>query len=443
MTSLFAIVALLLINGFFVAAEFALVKAKAVRIETLATEGSASARLTVAIQQNLEAYLAACQLGITMASLGLGWVGEPAVAALLEPLFSSMGMPEEVLHTVAFLVGFLLFSSLHIVIGEQVPKTFAIRQAEQVSLWVAYPLYWSYMLVWPLNWLLNWASRSLLSLFNVEEATHGDVYTEGELKDLVSNTQEHGSMEQEKAQMLHNLLDFDQQDLASVMIPRKAVTVLDTSQPGTELEQIILQSKHSRYPLIDTSSGEIHGVILSKSILRAMHSTAPFDWTRLSEHVVPALVVPDSLKIVSMFEMMRARKSHMALVVDEYGDFVGIVTLEDLLEEIVGDIEDETDGLANAAPIEVLGVESWRVSGLASLIDVQRATGLSAEASLDANSISGLLIDRLQRLPSVGDVIREGEFTLCVSELDQRRIKTIDIEKCSNDEYPDPTETSK
>ncbi|MBT8129656.1 MAG: DUF21 domain-containing protein, partial [Gammaproteobacteria bacterium] len=174
-SSVIVIIILLAANGFFVAAEFALVKARGFRIEALAAEGSAAARLTVRIQTNLEAYLAACQLGITMASLGLGWVGEPAVAALLEPLFHSLGMPDRILHTTAFIAGFLMFSSLHIVVGEQVPKTLAIRKAEPVSLWVAYPLHFSYLAVFPLNWMLNKASSMILGLLNVQEATHADV----------------------------------------------------------------------------------------------------------------------------------------------------------------------------------------------------------------------------------------------------------------------------
>ena len=172
--NLIAIVLLLAANGFFVAAEFALVKARGFRIETLAEEGSASARLNVRIQANLEAYLTTCQLGITMASLGLGWVGEPAVAALLEPLFHSLGMPDRILHTTAFITGFLIFSSLHIVVGEQVPKTLAIRKAEPVSLWVAYPLHFSYLAVLPLNWLLNKASSMILRSLTVAEASHAD-----------------------------------------------------------------------------------------------------------------------------------------------------------------------------------------------------------------------------------------------------------------------------
>ena len=173
--NLVAVVLLLIANGFFVAAEFSLVKARNFRLDTLAKQGSASAKMTLRIQANLESYLAACQLGITMASLGLGWVGEPAVAALLEPLFSWLGMPDHILHTAAFLVGFLIFSSLHIVVGEQVPKTFAIRKAEPVATWCAYPLHATYLMVYPLNWLLNASSRSILSMFEHYQHIHKQV----------------------------------------------------------------------------------------------------------------------------------------------------------------------------------------------------------------------------------------------------------------------------
>jgi CBS domain containing-hemolysin-like protein len=176
--NMIAIIALLAANGFFVAAEFSLVKARGFRIETLASEGSSAASLSLRMQQNLEAYLAACQLGITMASLGLGWVGEPAVSVLLEPLFHKLGMPEAILHSMSFLIGFLLFSSLHIVVGEQVPKTLAIRKAEPIALWVAYPLHITYLLVYPLNWLLNATTRKILSLFKVAEVPIADRHGE-------------------------------------------------------------------------------------------------------------------------------------------------------------------------------------------------------------------------------------------------------------------------
>ena len=205
MYSVIAIVLLLAINAFFVAAEFALVKAKSFRIDLLAQQGGKSAILTQRIQANLESYLAACQLGITMASLGLGWAGEPVIAALLEPIFHSIGMPDNLIHPISFILGFLIFSSLHIVVGEQVPKTFAIRKAEPVSMWTSYPLHWFYLMAYPLNWLLNKASGSILALFNVEEATHADVLSDEEIRGIINTSEEHGDLKTDKALMLHNM----------------------------------------------------------------------------------------------------------------------------------------------------------------------------------------------------------------------------------------------
>ncbi len=428
MTNLAAIVALLAINGFFVAAEFALVKARGFRLENLAATGSAAAQLTVRIQTNLEAYLAACQLGITMASLGLGWVGEPAVAALLEPMFAAMGVPDAVLHTSAFLLGFLLFSSLHIVIGEQVPKTFAIRRAEQVSLWVAYPLHCSYLLVWPLNWLLNNASRGILSLFNVEEATHGEIFSGDELKGMVSSSKDHGSIEQDKADMLHNLFEFDQRSVGRVMIPRKLVRVLDVAASPEANQRTVIESGHSRFPLIDSSNNdEFLGVVLAKIIYLAMIEKQQAPWQRLKDYCRSPLIVLENQKIAQLFELMRAKRKHFAFVVDEYGAFSGIVTLEDLLEEIVGDIEDETDVAQPTAQIRQIGELNWQVDGMLSLADLERAIGLEVEDELQANSVSGLVMERLNRMPLVGDMFNEGVYTIKVLDMIDRRVGSVEI----------------
>lgn len=347
MTSIAIIITLLALNAFFVAAEFALVKARGLRIESLAATGNNCAKLTVRIQENLEAYLAACQLGITMASLGLGWIGEPAVAALLKPLFSLAGISESLTHTVSFILGFLIFSSLHIVVGEQVPKTFAIRRAEQVSLRIAYPLHLAYLIVWPLNWCLNKTSAAILSWLNVAEATHGDVFTDEELKHLVCASHEHGNIEQQKATMLRNLFEFDQNSVQRVMIPRHDICTLDIAQDAETNRRIVFASGHSRFPLIDGSWGDqILGVILVKALHRAISKPTQNTidpWSNLKDYCRPALVIPESQKTASLFDLMREQRNHLALVVDESGKLSGIVTLEDLLEEIVGDIEDETD----------------------------------------------------------------------------------------------------
>ncbi len=433
--SLVAVVLLLVANGFFVAAEFALVKARGFRIEALANGGSAAARLTMRIQGELEAYLAACQLGITMASLGLGWVGEPAVAALLEPMFHAMGVPDAMLHTIAFIVGFLIFSSLHIVVGEQVPKTFAIRKAEPVSLWVAYPLHFSYLAVWPLNWLLNRASGSLLALFGVQEATHADVYSGEELKGLVATSKEHGHLQHEHADMLQNLFEFDQRLVGRVMIPRNAAHWLDVAGDAEANLALIRDTGHSRFPVIDGGNDDaIVGILLTKDVYRALMEGESHPWQDLRRFCREPLIVPETQRVARLFELMQQRRAHMAFVVDEYGAFIGLVTLEDLLEEIVGEIHDETDEAGSAIAIRELEPGRWEADGLVSLGDLARATGLRLPPELDANTLSGLFMDRLARMPEPDDEILEGAYRLRVVGVEGRRVGLTVIDRLAGEE---------
>ena len=432
--NLVAVVLLLAANAFFVAAEFSLVKARGFRLQGVAQGGSAGARLTLRIQARLESYLAACQLGITMASLGLGWVGEPAVAALLEPLFSMWGVPEPALHTAAFAVGFLIFSALHIVIGEQVPKTFAIRRAEPVAVWCAYPLHVAYLLVYPLNWLLNVSSRSILSAFNVEEVSHADVLSGEELKGMVQDSREHGEIEHKKADMLHNLFEFDQRSVGRVMIPRSAMNVLDISAPPEHNLAIIRDSGHSRFPLIDTGrKEEVLGMVLAKDLHTAVLNGDSEPWCSLPAFCREPLLVPESQRVSQLFDSMRRHRAHMALVIDEYGALSGIVTLEDLLEEIVGEIQDETDVEDEQTTLSEIDTDSWRADGLLSLSDIERAIGLKVPAELDANTLSGLFMERLSRMPRTGDSIIEDDFYLTVESLEDKRVGEVLIERLSDD----------
>ena len=239
-TSLLIAVFLLAANGFYVAAEFALVKSRGFRIDALAAEGRVGAALTQHILKNIEAYLACCQLGITMASLGLGWVGEPTVAALLTPLLEPLGMPEQAVHVTAFIVGFLVFSSLHIVVGEQVPKTLAIREPEPVSLWIAWPLQISFVVFFPLNWLLNNASRAILRLLGVREASHYDVLTNAEIEGLVDVSAEHGKVEERQAEYIHNLFRFSELEVADIMVHRTSMYSANAAEPiDTIIDQIL------------------------------------------------------------------------------------------------------------------------------------------------------------------------------------------------------------
>jgi CBS domain containing-hemolysin-like protein len=431
MVDLIAIILLLIINGFFVAAEFALVKVKPFRIEKLAESGGPSARMAAKIINNLESYLATCQLGITMASLGLGWVAEPAVEAFLTPIFNQMGIPEELLHTVSFLVGFLLFSSLHIIIGEQVPKSYAIRRADTVSLWVAYPLHITFLMVWPLNWALDKASKSILSLFKVEEATHGEIYTDDELQDLVSSSRNHGSIEHVKAEMLNNIFEFDSRCVSDIMVPDHLVKVLDLSASQQENRQIIVESNHSRFPLIDSANNnKIKGIVLVKTIYSALIEEETSDaLMNLSDYCLPPFIVPEKQKLSPLFEQMRQDRNHIAIVVDEYGSFSGIVTLEDLLEEIVGDIEDETDDVGTKPTFTKVSDNTWKVDGRLSLSDFNRKTGLSLGGSNKANTLSGLVVEKLGRFPLIDDIIIEGDYKISVLTITEHHADTVLIEQ--------------
>ena len=427
--SLIAVVILLIANGFFVAAEFALVKARGFRIEALANSGSSAAKLTVRIQSHLEAYLAACQLGITMASLGLGWVGEPAVAALLEPMFHWVGVPDSILHTTAFITGFLIFSSLHIVIGEQVPKTFAIRKAEVVSVWISYPLHFTYMLVYPLNWILNWSSGSLLALFGVEEATHAEVFSSDEFKGMVATSQEHGALEYDKANMLNNLFEFDQRHIGRVMIPVNSVDLLDVTDPEEENLRKIRDGGHSRFPVVDGGrDNEIVGLLLTNDLYSAMLDGEEKPWSDLRRFCRQPMVVPESQRVSTLFEDMRSNRAHMAFVIDEYGKFLGIITLEDLLEEIVGEIEDETDAEESTMPITLLEEGKWQADGLASLGDIEKVVGLIVPTEEEANSLSGLLMNQLERMPAPGDTIEIDNFRLTIQDIEDLRVGQVIIE---------------
>jgi CBS domain containing-hemolysin-like protein len=419
---LFLIVLLLAANGFFVAAEFALVKAKASRLDLLAEQGSASARLNTHIRDHLESYLAACQLGITMASLGLGWVGEPTVAAILEPPFHAMGLSEEVLHTTAFVVGFVIFSSLHIIVGEQVPKTLAIRKPEPVALWVAYPLHVFYRLTSPLNWALNGATAWILRIFGVEQATHADVFTDSEIRTLIQSSEEHGELDTGRAAMLQNLFDFGERTASEVMLPRGKVDVLDINADAETNARIMLETGHSRFPVVDTAPNKLIGVVLAKDVFNATLAGDPAPWGTLRRFVRDPLFVPATIPVQKVFEMMRGRSAHMAFVVDEYGEFVGLVTLEDLLEEIVGDISDELDDKVSEYAVRQVDGH-WEAHGLAPIADVEKATGLEVPPDIEGRTLSGLFAAMLDRLPERGDTVELGNHRLTVVEMKDRHVE--------------------
>ncbi len=419
---------LLVANAFFVAAEFALVKLKSFRIDALVESGSRSARLTQKIHQNLEPYLAACQLGITMASLGLGWVGEPTVAAILEPLLEPLGLSEQAVHTIAFITGFTIFSSLHIVVGEQVPKTFAIRKPEPVSLWVAYPLRAFYIFIFPLNWLLNAASSAILRMFGVAEASHAEILSGEEIQGLIHTSEQHGNIETEKALMLRNMFEFDTRRVEEIMVPRGKVAYIDMRDSWEQQLETMGKIQHSRFPVLDGEDENVRGILLAKDLYRHSLTGEDLQASTLPSLIREPLVVPESQHIGLLFELMRRGHQQMAVVIDEYGAFAGVVTMEDLLEEIVGEIADELDQVTSGTVLVEKGGH-WEADGWTPLADLERALDVDFPDEVDANTLSGLFMLRLARVPDTGDSIVEERIRFTVESMTGRRVNMVRIER--------------
>jgi CBS domain containing-hemolysin-like protein len=420
-----AIVLLLAANAFFVAAEFALVRVRGFRIQALAQRGSAVARLTMRMLDDLEAYLAVCQLGITMASLGLGWVGEPAVAALLQPLFRQAGLSATALHTVSFLVGFLLFSSLHIVVGEQVPKTFAIRKAEPMALAVAYPLHAFYLMLFPLNWVLNRASQGILRAFGVQEATHAEVLSSEDLREFIVASRHHGAMRKQEQDMLGGILDLADVEVSEIMTHRKNMETIDADLPAAQVFEQVVASPYSRFPVWRGDPDKIAGVLHSKDLFGAVHRHGrKLEGIEIADLCTPPWFIPDTTPLRKQLVTFRQRRQHLALVVDEYGDLEGLVTLEDIIEEIVGEIADETD--IKTEGIEPQADGSVLVSGWITVRDLNRHFDWKLPDE-EASTIAGLVIHEAQRIPEVGQSFAFHDFRFEVLRRQRNQIVLLKI----------------
>ena len=423
--SLFLAVFLLAANAFFVAAEFALVKSRGFRIDALAAENRFGAKLTQHILRNIESYLACCQLGITMASLGLGWVGEPTVAALLEPVLTRFGMSSAALHFTAFIVGFLLFSSLHIVVGEQVPKTLAIREPEPVSLWVAYPLHVIYLVFFPLNWLLNGASRAILRMLGVREASHLEILTDVEIEGLVEVSAEHGKMEESQAEFIHNLFRLGELEVSDVMIHRTDMHAVNLAEPTEKIVDDILASPYTRVPLWEGEPQNIVGVVHTKDLVRTLKAAGD-DLSRINIRSIAKKpwFVPDATQVTDQLNAFLKRKSHFALVVDEYGEVQGLVTLEDIIEEIVGEISDEHDIVVQGVRPQPDG--SVNVDGAVPIRDLNRAMGWELPDE-EATTVAGLVIHEARIIPEPGQAFTFHGFRFQVLRRNKNRITALHI----------------
>lgn len=416
---------LLAANAFYVAAEFALVKSRGFRINAMAEQNRFGAHLLQQMLGNIEAYLACCQLGITMASLGLGWVGEPTVSALLEPLLTRFEISDSALHFTSFMVGFLVFSSLHIVIGEQVPKTLAIREPMPVAQWIAYPLFVSFLLFFPLNWMLNSTSRAILRMLGVKENSQQEILTDVEIRGLVEASAEYGEMEEGEAEYIQNVFRFGELEVSDVMVHRTEMVMINADMPPEELVREVLSTEYTRIPLWRDKPENIIGVLHAKDLLRAIR-TAEGDMSKVdvSTIALPPWFVPEMRSVSEQLKAFRRRKTHFALVVDEYGEVEGMVTLEDILEEIVGDISDEHDVVVTGVRTQPDG--SIVVDGSVPIRDLNRAMGWNLPDE-EATTIAGLVIHEARSIPERGQSFTFHGFRFRVLRRERNRITALRI----------------
>jgi CBS domain containing-hemolysin-like protein len=416
---------LVLLNGFFVAAEFALVKVRDTQLEPLVGKGQKRARVAQELRRNLDAYLSAAQLGITLASLGLGWAGEAIFEALLQPVFDMLRIESAVSRkSVAFAFGFTLITFLHIVVGEQAPKSFAIKKPLPTSLWVALPLRWFHTLAYPFIWVLNESSLWVLRHAGIESASEADLHhSDEELRLLVADAQRRAGATTFGRELVLNALDLRQRIVREVMRPRQEIVHLDTEASIAECLEVAERTRFSRFPLAEGGHPDrTLGVVHIKD-LYAMRLKA-----RMGRDLQPCcrrlIFVPETARLDRLLQAFLERRLHFAIVVDEYGGTTGMVTLENLLEEIVGQIQDEFDQEQPLCAPAGDGV--WVLSGALPAYQLAELTG-EAIPSASAATTSGFVTQRLGGFPKEGDIVPLGEFLLRVEAMDGARVERLKL----------------
>jgi CBS domain containing-hemolysin-like protein len=421
---LLAVVVLVLLNGFFVAAEFALVRVRRSRVEEGVDEGKRGARLAARQLDDLSRYLAACQLGITFTSLGIGFLGEPAVASIFENLLGEE-LPHGVTLAISIFLAYLITTSLHITIGEQVPKIYAINRADRVAFWVARPLHLFTQVFSPFIHVLNAASNSMLRLIGIKATNE---YEEGgspqELKVLIAQSLTGGQLDPGEASMLTGVFHLHEQQARQVMTPAPAVVTVDLSENVETALRRCVSSGHTRLVVTeDENHDRVKGIVHANSLAQLLLTEGPE--SRIDDLVREAPIVPETKPLDDLLADLQRQRSSLAVVIDEYGRTAGIVTVEDIIEEVVGEIDDETDPLGGA--VRRLANGDWFVRGHVAITDLVDY-GLELPVDSDAyNSVGGFVFGELGRLPKRGDTITHNGYSIRVESVRENRIEAVRI----------------
>jgi CBS domain containing-hemolysin-like protein len=410
-------------NGFFVAAEFAMVGVRASRIETLATSGNNSAKRLLVVLKNLNSYLSASQLGITLASLALGWVGEPAIARLLEGPLS--GMTETWRHSISFLVAFTIITSLHIVLGEQAPKLIGLAIAEKIALAIVLPLQLFYRAFSLPIRALDWASVHTVQLVGIKaNGEHASTYTEAELRRLVDISRESGHLRAEERRLIHRVFEFSDTVVREAMVPRTEMAAIPNTCSLAQITKAFEQHRYSRLPVYHESLDDVIGFIHSKDVMPYLLHPDHF---KLEDVLQPPLYVVDTARLEHVLRQMQKAKMHFGFVVDEHGGLEGIITLEDLLEEIVGEISDEHDEEVNEQ-ITHISERTYLLAGGLAVRDLNRRLKLTLPESEAYTTIAGFLMTEAGQLLKTGEVVNYEGLSFHVERVEKRRVLRVRLE---------------
>ncbi|HJY63350.1 MAG TPA: hemolysin family protein [Ignavibacteria bacterium] len=419
------VILLVLANAFFVAAEFAIVKVRSTQIQTLA-EKESKAKIAVKVITHLDEYLSATQLGITMASLGLGWIGEPVTAKILEPIFHLFNISNpQTVHAISLTVGFIIITFLHIIIGELAPKNLAIRYAKSTTLFISIPLNIFYLVFKPFIWVLNNAANLILRAFGIQPVTETErFHSEEELRLLITEGKKSGAIDPTEHQLIEKIFEFNDKQAREIMIPRNHMIAIDIDDPREKIFQVVTEEGYSRLPVYKQTIDNIVGVIYTKDLISAAEHR---ELITIQDIIRPAFFAASTKQIGNLLKEMQRNKVHMAIIVDEYGGVEGLITMENILEEIVGEIQDEYDFEAAEVETEKSGV--YLVNPVITIESFNKKFSTSIPEDTDYQSLGGFLQKVTGHIPEIYERIDYKGLSFIITQKTGNRILQVRVQK--------------
>ncbi|WP_043930676.1 hemolysin family protein [Bacillus sp. EB01] len=426
--NLLLITLLIALTAFFVATEFAMVKVRTSRIDQLIAEGRKGAVAAKKVTTHLDEYLSACQLGITITALGLGWLGEPTVERILHPAFEYFHLSETLTGILSFAIAFALVTFLHVVVGELAPKTVAIQKAEVITLAFAGPIIWFYKIMYPFIWVLNGSARVLVGVFGLKPASeHETAHSEEELRIILSESYESGEINKNELKYMNNIFEFDERIAKEIMVPRTEMVTISIDNSLDDIRTLIEKENYTRYPVVDGDKDNIIGFINMKEFLTANFTQKlnP-EQINLQTFVNPVIYAIETIPIHDLLLKMQKERTHIAILVDEYGGTSGVVTLEDIIEEIVGEVRDEFDE-DEIPEIRKLSEDHYVFDAKLLIEDVNKLL-LTDLAHEDVDTIGGWFLSQTTDTDSITEIESEG-FKFKILEMDGHQLRYLEVVK--------------